>query len=151
MTPRVPDVAGIDHVYVTVSDLARSERWYDAVMGVLGFRKRPFAIAGEPHLHYFNRHFGFVLRPAKRDAAHDPYAPGLHHFCFRVGVEADVRAVADALREAGVEATEVRRYPEYADDYFATFFTDPDGVRLEVTNYRARRRAWHDRWEEDGG
>jgi glyoxylase I family protein len=28
------------------------------------------------------------------------------------------------------------------------FFTDPDGVRLEVTNYRQERRDRHDRWDD---
>ncbi len=41
---------------------------------------------------------------------------------------------------AGVEATEPRYYPEYDPDYYATFFEDPDGIRLEVTNFRERRR-----------
>ena len=33
-----------------------------------------------------------------------------------------------------------RLYPEYAPDYYATFFSDPDGIRLEITNYRQERR-----------
>jgi catechol 2,3-dioxygenase-like lactoylglutathione lyase family enzyme len=87
-----------------------------------------------------------VLRPARSDAGHDPYAPGLHHFCLRVEREADVVAVASQLRAAGIEASEARCFPEYAPDYWATFFTDPDGIRLEVTNYRQERRDRHDRW-----
>ena len=141
------DVIGIDHVYVTVTDLTRSVDFYDrALVGALGFRKNAFTIGGDPHVQYFNRHFGFVLRPARVATRHDPYAPGLHHFCLRVDSEADVRAVAEQLRAAGIDATPARRYPEYAPDYSATFFTDPDGVRLEVTNYRAERRERHDRW-----
>ncbi|WP_368562588.1 hypothetical protein [Pseudoxanthomonas sp. UTMC 1351] len=36
----MPEVVGIDHIYFTVSDLARSEAFYDAVLlDVLGFRK----------------------------------------------------------------------------------------------------------------
>lgn len=38
-----------------------------------------------------------------------------------------------------VEATEPCYYPEYDPDYYATF-EDPDGIRLEVTNFRERRR-----------
>jgi glyoxylase I family protein len=46
-----------------------------------------------------------------------------------------------------VEATELRYYPEYAPDYYATFFSDPDGLRLEVMNFReTRRRIMYD-WE----
>jgi len=38
-------------------------------------------------------------------------------------------------------------YPEYAPDYYATFFRDPDGVHLEVTNYRQERRKRFEDWD----
>jgi catechol 2,3-dioxygenase-like lactoylglutathione lyase family enzyme len=148
--PPAVEVIGIDHIYVAVSDLARSERFYDGVMAALGFRKGESTFAGARHVHYYNRHYGFSLRPARPGTPpHDPYAPGLHHFCFRVEDEDAVRRAAAALGALGVEATEPRYYPQYAADYFATFFTDPDGVRLEITNFRAIRRQRMARWEED--
>lgn len=142
------EVIGIDHIYLAVSDLNVSERFYDRVMvETLGFRKNRFEIGGDPHVQYFNRHFGFVLRPARVTARHEPYAPGLHHFCLRVESAAEVEAVAERLRALGVEALAAQGYPDYAPDYVATFFTDPDGIRLEVTNYRQERRERHDDWE----
>jgi catechol 2,3-dioxygenase-like lactoylglutathione lyase family enzyme len=141
------DVIGIDHIYITVSDLAASEQFYDQVMiTVLGFRKSKFSLGGEPHIQYFNRHFGFVLRPSRVLARHEPYAPGLHHFCMRVDSAADVHRVARELRAVGVNATEPTLYPDYASDYTATFFESPDGIRLEVTNYRQERKDRHDHW-----
>lgn len=143
----MPEVIGIDHVYIAVSDRARSETFYDWVLrDTLAFKKAEFTLQGEAHIQYFNRHFGFVLRPARPATAHAPYSPGLHHFCFRVQTVADVNAVANQLRALGIEATESKNYPEYAPDYWATFFSDPDGIRLEVTNYRQERRDRHDRW-----
>lgn len=143
------EVTGIDHIYVAVSDLARSEAFYDRVMlQALGFRKNSFAIHGDRHVQYFNRHFGYVLRPARAQSKHDRYAPGLHHFCLRVESVADVVAVAELLRSAGIEASAAKLYAEYAPDYWATFFKDPDGVQLEVTNYRQERRDRHDRWDQ---
>jgi hypothetical protein len=50
------------------------------------------------------------------------------------------------LRGAGIAATDAKLYPIYAADYWATYFTDPDGIRLEVTNYRQERRERHDNW-----
>lgn len=147
----MPQVIGIDHIYIAVSDLSRSEAFYDRVMlQALGFRKNRFELAGDPHIQYFNRHFGYVLRPARTLSQHDSYSPGLHHFCLRVESIADVAAVAEQLRGVGIEATEARLYAEYAPDYWATFFNDPDGVRLEVTNYRQERRDRHDRWDSLG-
>jgi catechol 2,3-dioxygenase-like lactoylglutathione lyase family enzyme len=143
------EVIGIDHIYVTVSDLARSEIFYDRVMmTALGFRKNTFVIAGDPHIQYFNRHFGYVLRPSRSTAKHDSYAPGLHHFCLRVETRSDVEAVAQRLAQLGIKTSAPELYPEYAPDYAATFFCDPDGIRLEVTNYRQNRRERHDRWDE---
>ena len=140
-------VIGIDHLYISVSDMTRSERFYDRLMPLLGFRRNEFVIGGERHVQYYNRLFGYVLRPAHSGAGHDPYAPGLHHLCLRVETIEDVTAVADALRAADIHASPPRCYPEYAGDYHATFFEDPDGLRLEVTNYRAERRQRHDHWD----
>ncbi|MBI3776282.1 MAG: VOC family protein [Gammaproteobacteria bacterium] len=142
----MPDVIGIDHIYISVSNLARAEQFYDVVMAVLGFRKNQFQLDGEQHIQYYNRHFGYVLRPARSVNAHDPYAPGLHHFCLRVESEADVAAAAKLLTEQNISVSEPKRYPEYAPDYFAVFLCDPDGVRLEITNYRQERRQRHDDW-----
>ena len=67
-------VTGIDHIYITVSDMARSEVFYDKLLrDVLGFRKGGnFALGGDPHLNYYNRLFGFVLRPARVATPHQP-------------------------------------------------------------------------------
>ncbi len=146
------EVIGIDHVFVAVSDLRRSEGFYDHVMPVLGFRKGDGSIGGAPHLFYYNRQFVYSLRPATEGARdHDPYAPGLHHLCFRVLDEAAVDRAARELREAGVEATEPRYYLEYAPDYYATFFEDPDGIRLEVVNFREIRAKIMYDWEARAG
>ena len=141
------EVIGIDHIYIAVSDLNRSEVFYDHVLlETLGFRKNKFALGGDPHVQYFNRHFGYVLRPSRTETAHDSYSPGLHHLCLRVDSADGVAAVATQLRSSGIAASEAKLYPEYAPDYWATFLTDPDGIRLEVTNYRLERRERHDSW-----
>lgn len=143
------NVTAIDHIYVAVSDLARAERFYDQVMRLLNFRKGTKPIAGEKHCHYFNPVTQYSIRAAKTPAGkHDPYSPGLHHYCFRVGSRAEVDAVAGGLRALGIEASAPRYYPEYAPDYYATFFADPDGIRLEVVAMRKLRALVRDHWQE---
>lgn len=146
------EVIGIDHVFFTVRNLQASERFYDRLMEVLGFRKWETNIGSEPHVIYYNRRFAYVLRPARGATQnHDPYAPGLHHFCFRVIDEAAVDRAARALKSAGVKTTEPRYYPEYGPDYYATFLEDPDGIRLEVMNFRELRRKIMYDWEAREG
>lgn len=142
------DVIGIDHIYLAVRDMARSLAFYDRLMPALGFRKNDFTLGGDPHVQYYNRHFGLVLRPARSSAPHDPYSPGLHHLCLRVEGRVEVEALAKRLRELGIETTEPRLYPDYAPDYYALFLRDPDGIRLEITNYRAERRERFERWDQ---
>jgi catechol 2,3-dioxygenase-like lactoylglutathione lyase family enzyme len=139
---------GIDHVYLTVSDFARAERFYDDVMEMLGFRKGDKPIGGDPHAHYFNPNLQVSIRPARSRTAHDPYAPGLHHLCLQAATRADVDRIAAALRARGVEATEPALYPEYDAEYYATFFEDPDGLRLEVVARTSSRDEIVARWDE---
>jgi len=128
------EVSAVDHVYVAVSDLARSEAFYDRVMRLLGFKKGTAPIAGERHLHYFNQVTQYSIRQARTDGAHDPYRPGLHHLCLRVPTQEQVDEAAAGLKALGIAATEPKLYPEYAADYYATFFEDPDGIRLEINH-----------------
>ena len=143
----VATVTTIDHVYVAVRDMDRSEPFYDTVMRLLGFRKGTSPIAGERHAHYFNQVTQYTIRRA-RGGVHDAYAPGLHHLCFRVATRGEVDALASAFAGHGITASVPRTCPEYAFDYYATFFSDPDGIRLEVVAERWLRTALRERWGE---
>ena len=147
--PAQVQVIGIDHIYITVSDLKRSEKFYDRLMRFLGFRKGIKPIDGEPHIHYYNRDTQLTLRPARPDRpSHDPYGPGLHHICLRVPDRAAVDTAAQGLRAIGIDVTQPLLYPQYAPDYYATFFADPDGIRLEIVNHTAIRREIGAVWDE---
>lgn len=143
------EVIGLDHVYLAVTAPARSLAFYDAVLAALGFKKTESTIAGDPHAHYWNRSLQISIRPARTPGVrHDPYAPGLHHLCLQLRNETALDAAYTKLRALGVEATEPRHYPQYAADYYATFFDDPDGIRLELVARRQRRNDVVARWEE---
>jgi Glyoxalase/Bleomycin resistance protein/Dioxygenase superfamily len=70
---------------------------------------------------------------------------GFHHYAFRLRSRADVDALQAFLEEQG--ATIVDQAGEYYDDYYAVFFLDPDGMKLEGMRYgerhaeAARKRA----------
>jgi catechol 2,3-dioxygenase-like lactoylglutathione lyase family enzyme len=68
------------------------------------------------------------------------YAPGLHHVALAVESPEDVDAAHTAALEAGAEILRAPRlWPEYHAAYYATFFCDPDGFRLEVASARDAR------------
>jgi len=60
---------------------------------------------------------------------------------------ATVDLIARRFAEMQIACSAPQLYPEYAPDYYAIFFADPDGIRLEVTNYRQERRKRFEDWK----
>lgn len=139
---------GIDHIYLSVRDFAASEAFYDRVFSALGMKKGDKAIAGEPHAHYLAPTFQLSIRPARSSADFDAYRAGLHHLCFQAADRAAVDECHRILTGLGVQATEPAAYPEYNPEYYATFFEDPDGIRLEVVGRTSYRNRLANRWED---
>ena len=63
---RTLEIIGLDHIYVTVSDLARPEAFYDPLMQAFGFFKGDKPIDGVPHVHYFTDLDGLRLEVVAR-------------------------------------------------------------------------------------
>ena len=127
----------INHVDLTVSDLARSRAFYRPVMRYLGYEVSSDA----PQEIVFTQAdkasvTSIALQPARgsgRGKSHDRYAPGLHHLAFDAESRADVDGLHALLRELGVEILDPPAV-YYQPDYYAVFFTDPDGIKLELAH-----------------
>ena len=143
-----PLLRGIDHIYLSVRDFDASEAFYDRVMESLGLKKGDRAIAGEPHAHYLAPAFQLSIRPARSETAFDAYRSGLHHLCFQADDAAAVDECYARLSDAGVSCTRPARCGEYHPEYYATFFEDPDGIRLEVVARTSHRDLLADRWSD---
>jgi catechol 2,3-dioxygenase-like lactoylglutathione lyase family enzyme len=141
-------IIGLDHVYLSIADMTRSEPFYDTVMQALGFRKGDKAIASERHAHYFNPVMQITIRPARLPDRADPYRAGLHHLCLQAASEADVDEAYARLTKLHVACTPPKKYPEYNPDYYATFFEDPDGIRFEVVARTPHRERVARRWSD---
>ena len=73
-----------------------------------------------------------------RQRRSDRYAPGMHHMAFHAESPADVDRIHRALLEAGATVLDPpadytgRR--GYTPGYYAAFYADPDGIRIEVAH-----------------
>jgi catechol 2,3-dioxygenase-like lactoylglutathione lyase family enzyme len=138
-------LAGLGHLDLVVRDLERSLAFYAAVFGPLGLQP-PVTFPGERGelIHYLRFPIpgsgSLGLRQADEAQDFELYAPGFHHVAFAVETDADVDAAHAAAVGTGAEILQAPRlWPEYAADYYATFFLDPDGFRLEVASKRDAR------------
>ena len=72
----------------------------------------------------------------KRSDAHpvpfDRYAVGIHHLCFDVSSREVVDERARWLRDQGAEIESGPCEHAYSPAYYAVFFRDPDGIKLEL-------------------
>jgi catechol 2,3-dioxygenase-like lactoylglutathione lyase family enzyme len=138
-------IAGLGHVDLVCRDLARSLEFYRAVFGPLGLEE-PALFDGErgEKIHYLRfptpGSGSIGLRQALEPQAFELYAPGLHHLALAVDTREDVDAAHAAAVGAGAEVLHAPRlWPQYHPDFYATFFLDPDGFRLEVAAARDAR------------
>jgi glyoxylase I family protein len=81
------------------------------------------------------------LREAQVAAAVDRYATGLHHIAFDAPSREVVDAIAAWLREEGAQIDGEAGERGYSPGYYAVFFFDPDGLKLEVVHQPRRSTA----------
>jgi catechol 2,3-dioxygenase-like lactoylglutathione lyase family enzyme len=131
-------LVGLGHVDLVCGDVERSLAFYDAVFGQLGLQP-PHEERGERgqtiyYLRFPQPGSGSIgLRQALVEQPFELYAPGYHHLAIAVERQVDVDLAYEAAVAAGAEILHPPRlWPVYHPDYYATFFHDPDGFRLEV-------------------
>jgi glyoxylase I family protein len=126
------------HVDIVVSSLERSLPFYRELLRPLGYTEADTAQGerGEVIWYLDGEGVGASLgiREAQSDPgrAYDRYAIGLHHLAFEAASRESVDERYRWALQQGVEIeNEPREWP-YVAGYYATFFHDPDGLKLEV-------------------
>ena len=131
---------GVHHVDLVVSSIERSLPFYRELLGPLGWTGLS-EVRGErgETIWYLSVEGPGVaalgLREKQSDEhalPYDRYAVGVHHVCFDVPSREAVDERARWLREAGVEIDGGPREYDYTPGYYAVFFFDPDGIKLEL-------------------
>lgn len=121
--------ACIHHIDITVSDLDCSTAFYDQVLPPMGFRRIDDAPEG---LLWAGTQAQVGLVRARSHREHDRYSPGLHHLAFHAPDRAAVDRFHEQVLKLGARVLDPPAdYPEYAPGYYAVFFADPDGIKLE--------------------
>ena len=116
--------SGLDHIIMTVSDIARAREFYG---GLLGFQVKDI-----PDGFYFNAgDVAFFFYAPMKSPPNDRFSEfriGLDHLAFAAPSEEALRAFADKLIAAGIDTKGVEVYFT-GHKYVA--FRDPDNIQLE--------------------
>ena len=126
----------VHHIDLTVSDLGRSGPFYDAVLSFLGYcqsRNGETWIDWDMGAQHCPSSVG--IRVARDDRSHHRYSCGLHHLAWVADSRADVDRLHKLLVEIGATVLDPPTdYPHYREGYYAVFFADPDGLKLEFVH-----------------
>jgi catechol 2,3-dioxygenase-like lactoylglutathione lyase family enzyme len=129
---------------LVVSDVDRSKTFYSALLRGLGW-SGVLELEGERgetiwYLQAADTWLG--LREKQSDAhpvPYDRYAVGVHHLAFGASTRDAVDQCWEWVLSQDVETESApKEFPQYVDGYYAAFFYDPDGIKLEVVHEPVR-------------
>ena len=127
----MPDVSGIHHVSVTVTDIERSVLWYSELLGLTKLMEESppdgtgyAVVLGKPD---WSMCVGLHTHPTNDRERFSESRTGLDHIGFMVSGRAELDAWESKLTELGVEHSPVNDQGGYA----VLVFRDPDNIQLE--------------------
>lgn len=126
----------VHHIDLTVRDAHASRAFYESVLGFMGYQLADAHPNGyDFDLRREGRFTSLGILSARGDNAertHDRYSAGLHHLAWTAESRADVDAMYVHLQSIGATILDAPAdYPKYGPIYYAVFFADPDGLKLE--------------------
>ena len=123
----------LEHLGVNIPDVAVAKEYYDELMPLVGFE--PF-VSGPDYFSYRPADWNgaqLFFYTAQEDGTYSRHAPGLQHLAFVVETRDEVHAAHEwALARGNEVLSEPQPFPQYYKDYFAVFWTDLHGFKLEV-------------------
>jgi len=130
----------LSHVDLVVSSIERSLPFYRDLLAPIGWTglRQVRGERGETVFYLSVSGAGVAalgLREKQSDAhavPYDRYAIGVHHVCFDATSREVVDERAGWLREQRVTIESGPAEYDYTPGYYAVFFYDPDGIKLEL-------------------
>ncbi len=131
---------GVHHVDLVVSSIERSLPFYTELLGPLGYYgvSEVEGERGETIWYLTGPGTAVGLREAQTESeSYDRYSIGLHHLAFEADSRSQVDELAAWVRAQGLELESEPQEYTYLPGYYAVFFYDPDGIKLEIVHVPA--------------
>jgi catechol 2,3-dioxygenase-like lactoylglutathione lyase family enzyme len=124
----------IDHMIIAVNSYDKACRFYSWLMPQLGY----------PDMHDYGETRGwasqsgsFWIKKANTQFSADSFSKdrvGLCEIAFRADNRTQIDALAKELEAQGGKILDPPREYDYVPGYYAVFFADPDGIKLEFVH-----------------
>ncbi len=130
----MPEINGIAHIQLTVTDMTRSIPFYRRLLTGMGLT---LVLDNPRSIYAVGGRTGVCISPSEapyNDERFKQRHPGLHHFCFRARSRADVDEIHELAKEIGAPIVHAPQEDGFAPGYYSVLFEDPDGIRIEANH-----------------
>jgi len=127
-------VSVLSHITLGTNDIEHAGRFYDAVLGVLGFDRLPKP-PGKPPAYEKGGQMPTIYLYLPENGLPATWGNGTH-VAFVADTRDQVHRFHDlALDLGGISEGEPGPRPRYGDNYYAAYVRDPDGNKLQAVCY----------------
>lgn len=123
------------HTKIAVSDYKKSYPFYKDIFDKLDYEQ----VSYDDDCAGWSSPQGYGVWVSQAEIPDYKYkfdAPGLHHLCLKApSIEMVDQIYKLLLKKKAFIFNVPRKYPEYTEKYYAVFFSDLDGIKLEVAYY----------------
>jgi glyoxylase I family protein len=130
---------GIDHIIVNANNYAAAKRFYSWLMPQIGYPNSTSydTPTAEVTTGFFGTAGSVWIRPSDAEFRADKFhrhRVGLCEVAFAADSRAQIDKLAKEIPANGGKITDAPREYDYVPGYYAVFFTDPDGIKLELVH-----------------
>ncbi|MDJ0957205.1 MAG: VOC family protein [Arenicellales bacterium] len=120
----------VNHIALSVTDKQASADFYAPILEFLGYQRRSKYLWRRPDC------IGdFILYKTKQKYQQQPHhkgQTGIHHLAFNSDTKEEVDEFYELLLKVGAKVLNAPATYTYSRGYYAVFFEDLDGIKLEL-------------------
>jgi len=124
---------GIAHIQLTVTDVARSKKFYAPLLELFEMQ---VLIDSDTYFYCIGSRTGIAIGEVEEQHKGDRFDQrrvGLHHLCLRAREREQIDEIhAFAQKLPGCTVVHEPREDGFAPGYYSVLLEDPDGIRIEV-------------------
>jgi glyoxylase I family protein len=127
---------GIDHLMINCNNYEAALPFYSWLMPLIGYPGTMSFEQPKPLSGWFGEGGSIWVSPSE-NAGREPFSKervGLREIAFRADSRAQIDDLAQQIEAHGGRILDAPREYDYVPGYYSVFFTDPDGIKLELVH-----------------